>query len=65
MNDELVQLAGRPAGRPCPGQCSSRGLALAGDGSSNNVLTVEAGTYLFTFWEPLNGAAAHYTIVTQ
>lgn len=42
---------------------ASRGLA--GDGSSNNVITVEAGTYLFTFWEPLNGAAAHYTIVKQ
>jgi hypothetical protein len=23
------------------------------------------GTYLFTFWEPLDGAAAHYTIVKQ
>jgi alpha-glucosidase len=42
---------------------ASRGLA--GDGSGNNVITVEAGTYLFTFWEPLNGAAAHYTIVKQ
>jgi len=42
---------------------ASRGLA--GDGSSNNVITVEAGTYLFTFWEPFNGAAAHYTIVKQ
>jgi len=42
---------------------ASRGLA--GDGSSNNVIMVEAGTYLVTFWEPFNGAAAHYTIVKQ
>jgi alpha-glucosidase len=42
---------------------ASRGLA--GDGSSNNVITVKAGTYLFTFWEPLDGAPAHYTIVKQ
>ena len=42
---------------------ASRGLA--GDGSSNNLITVEAGTYVFTFWEPLDGAAAHYTIVKQ
>jgi hypothetical protein len=40
---------------------ASRGLA--GDGSSNNVLTVEVGTYPFTFRAPLNAAAAHYTIV--
>jgi alpha-glucosidase len=42
---------------------ASRGLA--GDGSSNNVITVEAGTYLFTFFEPVGGAVAHYTIVKQ
>jgi alpha-glucosidase len=41
------------------------GRGLAGDGSSNNAITVAAGTYRFTFWEPLNGVAAHYTIVKQ
>jgi alpha-glucosidase len=42
---------------------ASRGLA--GDGSGNNVIAVEAGTYRFTFWEPQGGAPAHYTIVKQ
>jgi alpha-glucosidase len=42
---------------------ASRGRA--GDGSSNNVIRVQEGTYLFTFREPRNGAAARYTIVKQ
>jgi hypothetical protein len=59
-----------PRDPPTPGGLSgplideaSRGLA--GDGSSNDVIPVQAGIYRFTVWAPLDGAAAHHTIVKQ